>query len=218
MTRTEKIAAAVELNQIVPLPPVYVIYCKELVERRTVTEAHLHEREISPIWWRSVYSRTWKLRAEGSSGGSVGLALGHWTLWQHLLLSGVEEALVLEDDIVLPPGFAEQYSNLRRSLPPDWQFVFVGLLEDGAVRSKITETRPGGLIRLRNPFGTHCCLIRRSALPVLLDEVTETCGGIDLALYEKVFGPGKLQWWAAHPSLAAQRSQGGEWQSSIWGT
>ena len=70
---------------------------------------------IPARWWRSVHGRTWGIRADSPivSPGNAGLSLGHWHLWQHLYESGVEEAIICEDDVVFPADFRERFAAAR---------------------------------------------------------------------------------------------------------
>ena len=115
--------------------PTFAIHCPEIPHRQRISDAHYREHGLNPIWFRSVHGRTWGIETTKSwdlSGHhipprSVGLNLGHWFLWQHLLLTDVPTALVLEDDTILVPKFLEHLDYLiRYRLQPDWEFVFVG--------------------------------------------------------------------------------------------
>eukprot|EP00741_Cyanophora_paradoxa_P008009 tig00001234_g7748.t1 len=46
--------------------------------------------------------------------------------WRALLASPLPNALVLEDDFVLPHDFAGRVARCWRDVPPDWHLVFVG--------------------------------------------------------------------------------------------
>ena len=167
------------------------------------------------------------------SPGHVGLLLGHWTLWNHLASSPLwsrpgykwvggdadgpdDVAIVFEDDVQLPPitDWRCELSLVRHELDehnPDWDFVFLGLAEPDGPRvwNKITERigPPGSrLCRLEWPWGTHAYMVRRRALPVLLDNMATAERNIDQQLYRNVLSKGLLNWCAVLPSLVRQRT------------
>lgn len=204
------------------LPPAHVIYCAELPERRDACAAHLDERGITPHWWRGFHGETWGLTSSKlfpdsgrpPSPGHCGLILSHYALWQHLLASGAEEAIVLEDDAVISPHFAEFAGAAIRALPPTAGLLLLGHL--GLRPQDIDARLPGNLARCNHaPFGTHCYYLRHSALPVLLDRMAELRTHVDVQLRENVLHKGLVEWYACLPSLAPQRSYAKEWPTSL---
>lgn len=201
-------------------PPSYVLYCPEISGRPGAAAGAFAAAGLRPRWWRGVHGRSWGLRTEKrymSDGGDgfhiaqnqAAAIVGHYFLWQHLQHAGHDEALVFEDDADPGPDFAAQFGAVRAALPPDWQFVFLGLAERPAdVEPKIRARFDGGLVRLVNPYGTHAYLVRWTALPVLLDRMAELRAHIDIQLYQNVLEGGHLSWYAAHPAIVRQRTQG----------
>ena len=203
--------------------PTFVLHCRELPERTAACRAHLEERGVPATFFRSFHGNSWGLdtRLLWEDGGRlppghIGLNLGAWALWQHLSLlpeSAGDEFLILEDDVELPPNFPAVLDDLRVQLNydlPDWDLVFLGLAENEVrVWQKVTE-RIGGLrsnlCRLDNPFGTHAYIVRRKALPVLLDNMAVARNNLDQQLWERVLKPGLLTWAACLPSIIRQRT------------
>ncbi len=66
-----------------------------------------------PSWWK-----------EGA--GAWGCYLSHRQLLQDAREDKIESILVLEDDAVFAPGFANDVRRFISSLPDDWQFLFLG--------------------------------------------------------------------------------------------
>jgi hypothetical protein len=203
----------------------YALYCAELPERGAVLRAHLAERGVRASLVRSVHGRTWGLRTtrEYEPGrtlppGHVGLDLGFWFLCQHILLANPRdpddaEHLLLEDDAVLPPDFWSQLGRLEAELAvacPDWDLVFLGMADrEPHVWHKVSERLgppDSRLCRLHDPFGTHALLVRRRALPVLLDRMAVAERNLDQQLWQRVLQPGLLRWCAVVPSLVLQRT------------
>lgn len=204
-------------------PEVYVIYCRELSERRIATQKHLDERGIAAKWWRAPHGNSWQMAAKLEydagkviSPGHLSLLLAHWTLWEHLdhvLPHPNSVAMICEDDVVFPPNWADTFLGVERELWDrfrDWQFVFLGLAQtEPNVWTNITE-RIGGpdsrLCTLNDPFGTHCYLVRKSALTTLLDNFPPAQRNMDQQLWQRVLSKGLLRWCAVLPSLVLQRT------------
>lgn len=210
--------------------PVYVLHCAELPQRTAVARAHITEQIPDACFWKSVHGTTWGLQTvkefdpgKRISPGHCGLLLGHWTLWNHLwhTLPAPERtggqdaaAIVLEDDAVLPPNFWGAVNDVRAELlrhNPGWQFVFLGLAEQETpgLWNKLTD-RLGApdsrLCRAAYPWGTHAIMLRRSALPVLIDNMALAERNIDQQLFERVLRPGLVNWCAVIPSIIHQRT------------
>lgn len=200
--------------------PTFVIHCAELPERTSAARAVMQAHAVDAKFFRSVHGKTWGIETTREyepghriSPGHVGLNLGHYFLWQHLWLSGYETALILEDDITFPDDWHRKLQQVLDELTrdvPDWQLCFVGLAEvEPHVWTKVTE-RIGGadsrLCRLCDPFGTHAYLVRRSALPVLLDRMTVAERNMDQQLYQRVLKDNRITWCAVLPTLVKQRT------------
>ena len=206
------------------MTPTYILGCDETPERKAASLAHFHARGVDPVWWRGFHGKTWGLDTTREyepgrriSPGHVGLDLGVWALWQHLLLSHGNHPdhrfLVFEDDAVLPDNWDAHLAGVERDLDrsfPQWELVFLGLAEtEPHVWNKVTE-RVGGpdsrLCRLTDPFGTHAIMLRRSALLVLLDNMRHAERNLDQQLWKYVLRPGLVHWCAVLPSLVEQRT------------
>lgn len=203
--------------------PVYVLYCEELPDRKDRIAGHLKARGIKPDrihWWRSFHGRTWgigtnKVYKEGTgsgespiNAGQVGLILGHYTLWQHLHAIGCEEAIILEDDAVLCEDFDQRYDEITTSLPADAQLCYIGHLGD--VVPKIKDVLPGNLARLTFvPWGTHGYMLRKSALPVLLERMAKAQNPVDSQIWYECLEGGHLKWYSAVETLVSQLSAQG---------
>lgn len=205
------------------MPPVYVIHCPEFADRSKQCFDHLRERMVNAIPWRSIHGKSWGLQTDLEyepgyriSPGHIGLILGHWTLWNHLshTLDLIHDyAIVLEDDVEIPVGFWHKQDhalNILTRYNPDWQFAYLGLAEkEPQVWGKVTE-RIGGqdspLCRIDHPFGTHAYMVRREALPILLDRMAHAQRNIDQQLYRNVWEPKALNWCAFLPSIIRQKT------------
>lgn len=70
-----------------------------------------------PAWWRQ-------------GGGAWGCMLSHIRILEQALTDGLDRRggvlLVLEDDALFPPDFAERAARFIRALPADWEQVYLG--------------------------------------------------------------------------------------------
>ena len=210
--------------------PSYLLVCDELPERRDGAIAHLWERGLEPTVWKGFHGRSWGLmttreydKGQRISPGHVGLNTGSWAMWQAAMLGvgcdgtkpwdGDEELMFFEDDVCLPVDFKNQLNALFWELDqslPDWDLVFLGLAEvQPNVWGKVTDRLGDGASRLcvlDSPFGTHALLVRRRALPVLLEHMRHAERNLDQQLWKYVLQPGLLKWCAVLPSIVTQRT------------
>jgi len=205
----------------------YVIHCEELPERTQACKEHLAERGIDATYWKASHGRTWGLSTtlEYEPGkhlpsGHVSLNLSTWNLWQHIWLSGQEwvhrdnhEYIIFEDDVSLPENYHTELELLQRQLYsdfPEWDLVFLGSAEvQPNCWNKVTERiglPDSRLCRLNEPFGTHAIMLRRRALPVLLEHMRAAHRNLDQQLWERVLKKGLLNWCAVLPSIVTQRT------------
>lgn len=204
------------------LPPVWIIYCKELPDRTAGAAKHFAERGVQVRWWRAAHGNTWGLdtRLEFDTGkrispAHVSLNVSTWFLWSHLHAAQLDSdaVIILEDDAVLPVDFHVQIETLQIDLNrdfPQWELVFLGLAQtEPHVWHNVTERigPPNSCFcRLTDPFGTHAIMLRRRALPVLLDHMTYAERNLDQQLYQRVLAKGLLKWCAVLPSIVTQRT------------
>ncbi len=146
--------------------------------------------------------------------GHIGLCLSHWNCWQLAWLTNLQEALICEDDVHFLPSFRKRFAQHHAELPRDWQVWYCGCLNlETTKKTMVTKhlcTLPSGY-----PFGTHCMLVRRSALPVLLDKCVGAYTHVDSLIAEK--GLPHLKWYASYPTLARQHSADGVWPHAVGG-
>lgn len=151
--------------------------------------------------------------------GHIGLCLTHWSLWQHIWLSGLEEALIMEDDVDLIDEFGYWFSVHRGELPADWQVWYAGTLDTSSYKSERISRHLCNNLNMRDgkgwPWGTHCYAVKRSALPILMEKCQEARLHIDQLIDEKALP--HLKWYCSIPSLANQHSASGTWPHDVGG-
>lgn len=203
------------------MPPIYCITLKQTPDRhgRAVEYFRAAGLDVTFVW--GVHGRTWGLEtslwAHGEAHGykiapgMVGLNLSHWMVWQLADLAGCEEFIVMEDDCLPCEDFREEYRLTREALPGDWAFCYLGTVGgEGRVKQHINER----LVRFDDPYGTHCYLVRKQAVPVLLENMQEARGHTDQQLWQNVLSHGRLPFYVAWPSLAGQHSYEGRWEGA----
>lgn len=196
------------------IPPVFVITCPEL-ERYAASQAYFASCGVPVRFWRGVHGKTWGLRTsifhrptQRISPGNVGLNLSCWNLWQALTLLDGDEFLLLDDDAVFCDNFREEYAKTRQELPDDWQIAFVGWLDAGAERRLVSPR----ILWVERTFGLHAYLVRKAALPTLLDTMAIAHTNVDLQLHDRALP--HLKHYCFDPPLIRQRSCDGEWTCS----
>lgn len=209
------------------LPPVFVLSCEELAERHALCHAHLRSNNIKPHYWWGFHGNTWGVgtyqeydKGKSLPPGHVGLNMGWWAMLQHagamldtMSYDEGQECIIFEDDVQLPDDFEKQFKDLKKKLVqhiPNYDLVFLGMAAtEPHVWHRVTE-RIGlgdtGLCRLNDPFGTHALLIRRRAIPTLLEHMRKTERNLDQQLWKYVLSPGHLNWCAVLPSIVRQRT------------
>jgi glycosyl transferase family 25 len=120
--------------------PVYVINLERNEPRRRFILEHLRSHNIEPTVFPAVDGRRLDLAEVGRDGtysealaiekfsrplspAEIGCAMSHLGVYRRIVESGAEMAVVLEDDAMLTPAFAEDLRALVADLPADWDLV-----------------------------------------------------------------------------------------------
>jgi GR25 family glycosyltransferase involved in LPS biosynthesis len=131
----------------------------------------------------------------------VGLCLSHHMLWGALSLLPDDHFLILEDDAEFTPGWRDYLAADLPLLPPSWDLFYIGSCNcAGAEREFIG----GGVYRVRWPMCTHAYMVRRKALPILLERHRRVFAPIDLSMMFQCL-PG-MEVFARLPRLVHQRN------------
>jgi len=200
------------------LPPVFCLYCRE-IPRRRVTELHLKNMGINATFFEGLHGKTANIRAAEPtaykdngdpwfiSQGHLALDIGHWAMWTHILHSGLEEAIVLEDDAYISVDFHQHYRKARQDLPDDWEICYLGWLHKNHDR-QMTNVKGRIHTILGCPFGTHAMLIRRAGVEKLLKNIRTFNQHIDILLARDALP--HIKTYFVYPSIISQRSQNGK--------
>jgi glycosyl transferase family 25 len=104
------------------------------------------------------------------SRGALGASFSHLKVWQTFLDSDAKYALILEDDVDLPPTFAMMVRDSAKNLPSEWGIWTLGWW--GKSRNpKLTKDIPKSTFKNVIHFvGAHCYIITRKAAEILVKE------------------------------------------------
>jgi len=96
----------------------------------------------------------------------VGCWLTHRAAWAAALLLPDEEFFFLEDDARFPLDWRARFDAARANLPDDWDVLFVGSC---CAEDKNPRHVAGEVFEVRWPMATHAYLVRRKALPTMIE-------------------------------------------------
>ncbi len=130
--------------------------------------------------------------------GAWGCMQSHRQVLEAALLDGVQSVLVLEDDLVLRPGFRESVARFLREVPDDWDQLMLG----GQHIQSPTPVRPG-VVRCRDCQRTHAYAIRGR---FLRDLYALWCAPESVTHCDHLMGPHQAHYnvYAPDPFLCGQ--------------
>ncbi len=126
-------------------PPIWIISLSRSADRRAIMADHMKRlglpyefvdavdgSKLSAEELAAVYSREEAVRHLGRplTRGEIGCSLSHLEACRRLIDSGLEEAIVLEDDVILDPAL-ESVMERRRLLPDGWDLVHLHVGDPG---------------------------------------------------------------------------------------
>lgn len=131
----------------------------------------------------------------------IGIILSHLMVWHHIVASGTEAAMIVQDDVKLCTNFPDRFYECWDELPADWEYVWVGhCCAAGRPCTRITSR----VWEVRWPMCDHCILVKRSGLEKMLEPMNEFRAPLDIALIENVFSKGLVRTYTFLPGLALQ--------------
>ena len=133
--------------------------------------------------------------------GEVGCWLSHKRLLTHLHKGNYPPNfghLICEDDIEVPHDFMARWNRVRKTIPKDWDMIYLGIGEPHGTR--INEH----LLRWRNDrieggnWGTYAYMVRHKSIGPILDQLVLMGGPIDLQYYKML---GHMNIYIVNPDL-----------------
>jgi glycosyl transferase family 25 len=146
-----------------------------------------------------------------SKPGEIGCWLSHKRLLRNLYKMNVPPNyghLILEDDAVVQTDFNKKWNNIRKSIPTDWDIVYLGI--NKMVGDRLNEH----VFRWRNDkssgnWGCHGYLVRHRSLKHILEKLRFMTAPIDVQFYNML---GDLNIYIVNPPLITVNA---ELESSI---
>ncbi len=224
-----KDAPDVSPTRDVVVPPIWVVNLKRSVKRRDYIVQHLTDlgldfelveavegRDISEEEMQRVYSRDEAVRHIGRAltPGEIGGSLSHIKLYERMVSEGLDEVIIVEDDVEVFPSFWELLRN-RSQFPPDWELIL--LYHGGAQASFWKRQKIRNGLELRKfatvVYGTVGYMITRGgaekllaqAYPIRVPSDGLTGGSLPTGLH--LFG--------AYPLCMTQHGPGGAAESTM---
>lgn len=140
-------------------------------------------------------------RAAALKRGQIACALSHVRVLERVLDRGLERAVILEDDVRLPPDFARRLGAALGETPPDFDLLY---LYDGNPDS---STPVPGASRVRAsgyPLGTVAYAVSRKGASRILERILPIRDHLDEMLASHV-ERGHLKAYSAVPPPAGFR-------------
>lgn len=121
----------------------------------------LHTRvQVTTEYRRSHY--------EIHSRGAVGASLSHINTWKEFLKTDSKYALIMEDDVKLPPTFAVMVRDCMKDLPAKWDIWIMGWNHNpGDTNTRSTTAHIREVLQFT---GAHCYILKRDAAKKLVEE------------------------------------------------
>jgi len=162
------------------------------------------ENRTSNVGWKLSTNHTFEYDAPGQNykigGKTVGILLGHWTLWKALDYMGNEDSYhIMEADIKFVSGWRERFGKAMRDVPDDWDMVYAG----SCCTQGVSEHVRGEVYRSK-PQCLHWYIVRSKALKTLIHTNQKAESPIDIQLVLDTHP--KLNVYTILPRLADQHN------------
>ncbi len=190
----------------------FLITCPELPNDLTEAKKHLDARGIDFDVIRAIHGETFGLLPsrpynEDRPGqghltpiSQVGLTLSHYMTWQVCQHSLGDTFMILEADCKFPVDWKERLDVAMSDLPPDWEIFLPG---NSNTHDKPSTHVCGDVYEVKYPFTTHCYILKKKALDVLLTHCRDATMKIDLLMIREAYP--LLRVYTCLPRLVEQR-------------
>ena len=198
------------------LPKMFCLTLKDTPKRREYAEQHFKENGLDVEFFEGINGTTFGLKTiipykddnpDGDdyfiSSGHIGCILSHLMLWKTLQYLPYDDIIIFEDDLVLTIDFKNKFIDYYNQLPSNWEYVFLGhcCLASDEYNTKITSNI---LTSIHPPMCTHGYMIKKSALPTLIETNSIAWSHIDIQIQKKTLK--KLPFYIYMPPLVDQLS------------
>jgi GR25 family glycosyltransferase involved in LPS biosynthesis len=158
----------------------FLINLKRRPDRLAVALKECEKAGITPIVFEAIDGKETPPPEGFTAGpGAWGCRESHRLIMRNCLESGVEEAMVLEDDVVFVDDFQARLSHFLSIVPWAWEAIFLG----GQHMSPPHEALSGVFLpgKPRGIHRTHAYIVRRPYMQTLHDIFATATGHIDHA-------------------------------------
>jgi len=178
-------------------PKIFCITLKDTPERKKIADKHFKDNGLYVEFFEGINGKKFGLKTsipynddsiEKSDyyilHGKIGCLLSHYMLWQTLLYLPYDEIIILEDDAYLCDNFIEKFFLYKNQLPSNWEYVFLGYscFNEFNLPSNINDK----IIKCKiPPLGTFGYMIKKSAIPILLDTNHQAWAPVDIQIQKK---------------------------------
>lgn len=190
----------------------YVITVASAVERKAACRKHLSDVGFDEVdFVDGVDAARWGLLTSNEytvdnpsnpcfiPRKQVGCHLSHWLTWQIALRSGEDITSIMEDDVAMAGDWKVRLSSVLTNAPDDWDMILLGHCN---TLNRPTAHIRGQLFDVKYPLCTHWYLVRKKALPFLIESQQKSWAPVDIALFFNSYP--HLKVLTAIPRLAAQ--------------
>ncbi len=181
----------------IPNIPVYVINLEKSKDRLKFISQQLSKAKVDFVRFNAIDGR--KLDIEGLyedgtvsakwlKKGQIGVAMSHMTLWKTIKNWEEDVAIILEDDVFVPPDFWKKLKIIEKELPENWDMVFLGgtsIIGNRYSKHLITPTREAtkGLYNT----GFFAYMVNKKALNILMEKSKPLVTAIDNQVKDYAF-------------------------------
>jgi procollagen-lysine,2-oxoglutarate 5-dioxygenase len=156
--------------------PIFIVHLEHEVDKRKQLEEQLQREQLTYEFVRAVDGQNGDLELHSFSvlpqwtepftrkpmtKGEIGCALSHHSLWKRIVDEQLAYTLILEDDAVLCPSFAESLKAQLASAP-EYDILYVG-------RRPLREEDDTPFHPVKYSYGTHAYMLSYQGAKKLMD-------------------------------------------------
>ena len=111
---------------------IYIMHCKSLVERKKHMQDIISKYSFTDVEWildndaTELTSEQLAMFCKTLKKQEISLFLKHINAYRHMIANQIQYALIFEDDVILHPDFNHILETYVKSLPEDWDYLFIG--------------------------------------------------------------------------------------------